>query len=291
MVNIEEKLYGQYSKRKELMDFFKKKVNELYNKEDVTILVNSPNDLLPSPVITPIGNTNWITVNVFENNKEANEFILNSGLLNKIYPQVLSGNKFLFLLEKLFFKGVSGVLYSFGEDSLYIPTIELLKREKNSLLKETYLEIVRYLNTTLNKSEFLYYIYDDILTADEILYGIVKFKIENISNKKYIDIFTNRDLAEKFCMKNKIESKNNLCLSFTNEKCNKDVLNEIGADTTKENIPVTSIINNLLFHSLNINLKKVNLIRFHTNDKKYIIPIEDFLKLVVNIGFEQLDLR
>lgn len=293
-MNLEFELLKKYSK-KPFVTIYENKIKELLNQEKVYILINRSKDVL----VTPIKNTEWVVVQVFESEEIANLYIQDNKLEGYMEVDILSINSFLLLLEKLFYKGVTGILYNCKMDiarTIYIQTTSLFIDIEDTLVKNENQNVIKVLLNALYTKEFLNYIYNPMLNADEISIGIVKYAIRSDGKRKCIDLFENRDIAEKYCKRKGIEKRleDSLKKLVKDKDNNETVLSEIGDDFKKEKYPVTTVMNEVLFHSLRMLLNKEEnddmYVRLHTKDTFYKIDIKTFIQLVINAGFKQLDL-
>lgn len=120
---------------------YNKLIETILCKESFYISTNEMNVLL-NPLIVPIENSEEISIQLFETFELANEYRTN----NPIYFSKIERNELLLLLDKLFFKGVTGVLY-FSETEVvtsYLHIEDLLK--DNHLVNKETKEIVKVLN-------------------------------------------------------------------------------------------------------------------------------------------------
>lgn len=242
-------------------------IKKILSKDYLYISTNNYEDMF-NPIIIPIVDTDEVVIQVFESLDLAKEYQNN----NPIKFTKISINEFYLLIDKLFFKGITGVLVmSKCKEcmTMYYSIIDFLNiygDGENKLINTENMTLVRELRKVLIQNKFLNYIYHKTLTTDEILYCIVKYNIEDEDFKKCINLFTSEEIAEKYCKKNNIK------------------------DIRTNDYPITTVINNVLYHSI-VKLKGcVDFINIYCDDKKYKINIDDFIYLIINVGFEQLNL-
>lgn len=236
-------------------------IKDLMSKESLFIATNEFNNI-SNPIIVPILDTDLVAIQLFSSFEMANEY----KTLNPIEFSEIKLNDLLLLLDKLFFKGVTGVLY-FSDNEVvtsYLHIEDLVKN--NHLVTKEYKEVVRILNNVLLNKKYFNYLHHQTLTVDEILYYIVRFNIHNEGTKKYVNIFETEQLAEQYCTKKGI----------------------YGED--KDEYPITTISNSVLYHCITKLKGKADFIVMYSENKKYKINIDDFIYLIINVGFEQLNL-
>lgn len=240
---------------------YNKFINDVLSKKTLYIATNEMNNI-SNPVVIPVTNTDIVCVQLFESFEIANEY----KTLNPIDFTEIKLNDLLLLLDKLFFKGVTGVLYFSNEDVVtsYLHIEDILK--DNHLINKENKELVKILNNVLLNKKYFNYLHHKTLTADEILYCIVRFNTHVEGSKKYVNIFETELLAEEYCTKKGI----------------------YGDD--KDKYPITTIVNSVLYHCITKLKGKADFIVLYTENKKYKINIDDFIYLIINVGFEQLSL-
>ena len=240
---------------------YNKLINNILSKETIYIATNEMNSI-SNPVVVPVTDTDVISIMLFESFELVNEY----RTTNPIDFTEVKLNDLLLLLDKLFFKGVTGILYFSKEEVVtsYLYIEDILK--DNQLINKENKELVRILNNVLLNKKYLNYLHHKTLTADEILYCIVRFNIHVEGSKKYVNIFENELLAEEYCTKKGI----------------------YGDD--KDKYPITTIVNSVLYHCITKLKGKADFVVLHTENKKYKINIDDFVYLIINVGFEKLSL-
>lgn len=329
-MNLHYELYKKYTKEP-LISIYKHKIKSLLNLDEIFIL----NSLAKEALVIPIKETDWIVVQAFESIDIAKTYVEENNLKDYVEIEKLSINNFLLILEKLFFKGITGVLFNCdinGYKTVYISLPLLFNDVEDTLVKAEYQPIINTLVNTLQSKHYLHYIHHPSLNADEISIGIVKYVIRFDGLNNYIDLFESRELAEEYCFDKKIEKslEDNIKKIVKDKTDNKEILSEIKDDFNKEKYPITTVMNNILFYSIKVLLekeisekedlikdieKKKNenpkyelskneakllnlalnkssnlLVKIHREDKVYKIAMDDFLQLIINVGFEQLDL-
>lgn len=256
MPNIDKILNTKNNK-----NLYNRLIEGLLKKETLYIATNEYNNI-SNPVIIPILDTKLVAIQIFSSFEIANEY----KTLNPIEFSEIKINDLLLILDKLFFKGVTGALY-FSDNEVvtsYLNIEDLLK--ENKLATKENKEVIRVLNNVLLNKKYFNYLHHKTLTIDEILYYIVRFNIHNEGTKKYVNIFENENLAEEYCTRNGI---------YGNDK---------------DAYPITTISNSVLYHCITKLKNKADFIVIHTQNKKYRINIDDFIYLIINVGFEQLNL-
>lgn len=232
------------------------------SKETLYMATNRSFDV-SNPVVVPIMSTDIVAIQLFETKELIEEY----QKANLIEVTEVRLNDVMLLLDKLYFKGITGVLY-FNNNENYITSylhIEDLLKDTHLVNKENK-KLVKLLNKVLLQKKYFNYLHHPTLTADEILYCIIRFNINVEGTKKYINIFETEELAEEYCTKKGI---------YGDEK---------------ENYPITTIVNSVLYHAITKLEGKVDFIVIYSENKKYKIKLEDFVYLIVNVGFEQLNL-
>lgn len=304
MFTIQDALYNDYMKENNI-GAYKNLILSLLKEKVLYIVTNNEDRLNVNPMIVPVKDTNWLTIQIFNNENIANQYLKDNELEGVAFIQPIAVDSFLIVLERLFFKGLTGILFNgeFNslEKTIYIPIYLLFLKEEDTLINPKYEEVIYLLNKSLLEKKFLYYIYHNTMTPDEVLYGIVRFTERFDGKEKFVDIFIDRNIAEKYCEKRKIFinkkyiSDKSINKDIDADKTNTDVLNEIESDADKEIYPVTSIMNNVLFNAINCLYNKkddrrIDYVKIHDYKKDYKVPLEDFLQIVVNVGFPQIDL-
>lgn len=296
--NLKYELFDKYYNKENKIEY-ERFVDNFVNSKLFYILVNEDKNIVDlNPMIIPVKDTEWTSICLFESKEIAEQYIEANNLIGYANTEVLSKDLLLMTLEKLFYKGITGILYmgNFINNitTIYIPILLIGHVLNIELFTLNNANIIKILNGALLNNVYLHYIYHQSLTVDEVVYGIVRFKEEKSTNKT-INLFANRDLAEEYCKKNKLfYSKVKSILNHANKKNNKEILKEIGADKLKEMFPITSIKNDLLFHAITILKKrnKINIdtIKIHGLKDVYKISLDDFIDLIIKVGFPQLDL-
>ena len=243
----------------------KYKNNNLYNRLIKDILNNNKVYLSTmgnynQPTIIPIKGSELIAIQVFETLDLAKEY----KKYNKIDFVEISVNNLLLMLNELFFKGVTGVLYFNNSENktTYLLIEDIIK--DNPLINKDTKNIISILNDVLINKNHFNYLYHFTLSADEILYCIVRFNVNAEGSKKYINLFTDECVAETYCYKKGI----------------------YGED--KDKYPITTIVNDVLYHSLVKVKDKIDFVIVHTKEKKYRVDIDVFIQLIINVGFNTL---
>lgn len=329
-MNLEFELFRKYTKEP-FVNIYKEKINSLLKMNDIYVMSNIDNGVF----VVPVKETNWGIVQTFESYEIAELYISENQLNGYVKIDCLSVNSLLLMLEKLFYKGVTGILFNCVIDeprTIYIPMPLLFKDIEDTLVTANNQPIIRLLVKALYTNDYLNYLHHPTLNADEISIGIIRYVLRFDGKNNYIDMFENRITAEKYCYKKGIEknAEYNCKKTIKNNKDNEKVLSEIGDNVQLEKYPITTIMNSVLFHSIKLllekeykekeeiiqnielkkkenpnyelketdkkllalaNNKKSNLkIKIHSQDKIYEISMDDFMQLVINVGFEQLDL-
>lgn len=300
--NLKYELFTKYYNNNKYKKTYEDFVEDFLKNKHYYILTNIDTDIVGlNPMIVPIKGTDFLAVCLFESEEICDKYINDNNLYHYAESTILTKDILLMTLEKLFYKGLTGILYNgfFINEikTTYIPIYLIGNIINNRFLTLTNENIVKVLNKALLNKEYLYYIYHPTLNIDEIFYGIVRFKEEQ-SKSKTINLFVNREVIESYCEKNKIIS--NKVKMIINQakskikKSNKEVLDEINADKSKEIYPTTSIKNDVLFHAMNVlkNRKNLNIntIKIHDLKEVYSISLDDFIDLIIKVGFPQLDL-
>lgn len=299
--NLKYELFTQYNNDKN-KENYKRFIDKFLSSKNFYILVNEDTEIIGlNPMIIPIKDTDWMTICLFETKEIAEQYIDNNGLENYASMEILNKDVFLMTVEQLFYKGVTGILYmgTYINDikTIYIPIFLIGEMINNKLFTSNNIKIIKVLNNVLLNKKYLHYVYHQTLTVDEIMYGIVRFKEEK-SKKKTINLFVDRNSAENYCEKNKIYlNKLKMILNQAKlkpKKNNKEILSEIDSDKLKDMYPTTTIKNDLLFHSISLLKKRklisINTIKIHDLNEVYNISLDDFISLIMRIGFPQIDL-
>ena len=237
-----------------------KMLNDLLDKEEFIISTNEDNNF-SNPIIIPIQDTAHISIQLFE----SEEIALKYQAVNPIKLSRIKKNELLILLDALYYKGLSSMLCYLNDESCLFTYIEDVLRN-NPLVSETNTRLIKVLNKLLIEKGRFNYVYHKTLTVDEIIYGIVRYNILKEGSKDYIHLFETEDLAEKYLMGKSIK---------------------ITDDVT---YPITTITNAVLYHSLANYKKNIDFIVIHTEKEKIKIDKSDFIKIIVRVGFEQLNL-
>lgn len=250
------------SLRENNKSLYDKLFKNFLNNETLYMATNNMREM-SNPVVIPIVNTEEVAIQIFETKEMIEEY----RKTNMIEITEVSLNEVLLVLDKLFFKGVTGVLYySNNNDYMtsYLHIEDLIK--ENHLVNKENIGLIKILNKVLLQKQYFNYLYHKTLTADEILYCIVHFNTHVEGTKKYVNIFETEELAEEYCMKKGTYGVN------------------------KDDFPITTIVNSVLYHAISKLKDKVDFIVLHSKDKKYKVKVEDFIYLITNVGFEQLNL-
>lgn len=252
---------------KDLFDFkyknkkqYFKALNDLLDKEEFFISVNEEHNI-SNPIIIPIQNTAYISVQVFETESVALEY----QSTNPIKVTKITKNELLILLDNLYFKGLNSILFYLSDKSCLFAYIEDVLIS-NPLVSKTHTELIKVLNKILIEKKRFNYIYHKTLTIDEILYGIVRYNILKEGSQDYIHLFETEELAETY-----LKSKG---INFDDDK----------------HYPITTILNPVLYHSLANSKKNIDFIIVHTVGGKVKVSKSDFINMIVRVGFEQLNL-
>ncbi|MBH7847419.1 hypothetical protein I6A75_18295, partial [Clostridioides difficile] len=123
------------------------------------------------------------------------------------------------------------------------------------------------LNNILFRNGQIYYIYHPTLCAQDILNCVIRYNIFKDSNDlKFIRVFLEEKEIENYCKKNKI------------------------IDNSSKDFPITTIPKDHLCNSLVtlIGREKVDYIKIFSEGKIYKISLNDFITLILNIGFKQI---
>lgn len=281
---IKYKLYEQYING-DNKKIYEKKFCELKNLKKIYLL-DFKNNLNNSTFLIPIKEIGLV-MPVFEEKKLAEQYLeINKEFFKEsLIIQETSYGVLEYLIENLFYKGLDGILY-YTPNPIFYKTTRFIK---NDLITEDTTEVINILNRILLAKENFYYMYKN-LSVDEVLLGVVKFLIRTDGKNKYVDLFLSREDAENYCKKKNIivDCYNN---STNKTTSNTNVLRLIGDDKEQEKYPVSSIMNDMLFHSINKEDEKIDQVKIHTNKKTYNIKTKEFLRLVMNVGFNVINLR
>lgn len=234
-----------------------------FKEKEVLYIATNQKDNINNPVIIPVLDTDIIAIEVFESLELATKY----QETNLVEFMEIKLNDLLIIIDKLYFKGVTGILF-FSSNKNYTTSYLYIEDliSDNDFIKKENKQLIVLLNKVLLGKNYLNYLHHQSLTADEILYCIVRFTIQSEGNKKYINIFEDESLAEKYCDKKLIYGKD------------------------KDNYPITTIPNSVLYHSMTKLCNKIDFIVLHTRNKKYKVDIDEFISLIIKIGFEQLTL-
>ncbi|EMH2710082.1 hypothetical protein SI855_002838 [Clostridioides difficile] len=227
-----------------------------------------------SPVIIPITLTDYISIMLFEEETLANKYLLDNKIDKIMFVSEIKLNSLLLLLNNLFYRGLSGIIFNTKIEkdyySYYYSIFDIFNKTENfnnTLIKEDNINLIRSLNNVLFKNEYIYYIYHNTLSVQDILNCIIRYNIYNDSKGlKFIRIFLEEKEIEDYCKKNKI------------------------IDNSSNDYPITTIPKENLFNSLVvlINREKVDYVNVFSKGKMYTVGLNDFITLIINIGFKQV---
>lgn len=227
-----------------------------------------------SPVIIPIASTDYISIILFEEETLANKYLLDNKIDKIMFFSEIKLNALLLLLNNLFYKGLSGIVFNTKIEkdyySYYYSILDIFNKTENfnnDLIKDENINLIRKLNNILFRNGQIYYIYHPTLCAQDILNCVIRYNIFKDSNDlKFIRVFLEEKEIENYCKKNKI------------------------IDNSSKGFPITTIPKDHLCNSLVtlIGREKVDYIKIFSEGKIYKISLNDFITLILNIGFKQI---
>lgn len=271
MKSLENSLYSFKNKNKAEYE----QLLETIKNKDVYMVVNSID--INNPLIVPIEGTDDFAI-VISTEKELDEMFKEDMKIDSIK---ISGDDLRKLLDKLFFKGVFNVIINFKHNgkpkSVLCNTPEL--SENKYVVKENK-KIIKLLIKVLRTKEYFNYICHHTVTPSEIVFCIVRHYMLSEGTKKYINIFENESVLEKY-----LNSKKDIDLLIY-----PNMFDENNKRCKPENYPISTISNDVLYHSMNILRNKIDFIVIHTTEGKIKVDLNTFVNLILAIGFNPIDL-
>ena len=252
-------------------DIYKNVLDNIKSKNEVYVISTNTDILDLKPLLVPIINTKFVSILLFTEEQLGKDYMEQNNL-NNLELVKLSKNEYLIFLNKLYFNGVNSVIFNgYLKDNLgsllyTIPSIlKYIGNEKNVIIDDKYIPLISELRRLLiNKKNFLY-VYDKSLSVSDVSLGIVRFYIHN-AHERYINLFVDEKDAEEYCKKNKIKYR--------------------------KEYPIACVENRLLYNSIVTARRNsdVKVIYIYIDGERYKISTIDFMKLILRIGFDSIDL-